>query len=246
MRHRRSSCADNRASWKSARFLCGTRLCGRARLEPRGRYMVPSGSARMRSTITSTVISIGSPVAGGSGAGARTWRRCAMVVDLPGGADRRARICARWSSAHGGNGRRQAVDLVDVRLLHVPGIAARRPAGFRHSGAGPSTWVVSKASETLSNPGKPGEEHWLVARNVEIDVLEVCARARRQSRITWRLRASGPRFWRFSRCLWGHAHEKVPFRRRVRASAGHLTGARASLSQNMVRTVGRLPGTGRV
>ena len=33
--------------------------------------------------------------------------------------------------------------------------------------------MVSKASEDLPEPDRPGEHHQLVARNVEIDVLEI-------------------------------------------------------------------------
>jgi hypothetical protein len=95
-----------------------------------------------------------------------------VVVDLGDGADGGARV-ARGGLLLDGNGRRQAVDLVDVRLLHhlqkLPGIGREAldiaALAFGVDGV--------EGERGLARAGQAGEHHELVARNVEIDILEV-------------------------------------------------------------------------
>ena len=95
-----------------------------------------------------------------------------IVVDLGDGADRRARI-ARGGLLLDGNGRRQAVDLVDVRLLHhfqeLPGIGRQ---AFDIAALALGVDRV-EGERGFAGTGQAGEDHELVARNVEIDVLEI-------------------------------------------------------------------------
>ena len=95
-----------------------------------------------------------------------------VVVDLGDGAHRRARI-ARGGFLLDGNGRRQAVDLVDVRLLHhfqkLPGVGGQAldiaALAFRIDGV--------EGERGFAGAGQPGEHHQAVARNIEIDILEI-------------------------------------------------------------------------
>ncbi len=95
-----------------------------------------------------------------------------IVVDLGDGADGRARI-ARGGLLLDGDGRREAVDLVDVRLLHhlqeLP-----RVGGEAFDIAALALGIDGVEGERrLARAGQPGEHHELVARDVEIDILEV-------------------------------------------------------------------------
>ena len=95
-----------------------------------------------------------------------------VVVDLGDGADRRARI-ARGGFLLDGNGRRQAVDLVDVRLLHhfqkLP-----RVGGKALDIAALALGINRVEGERgFARAGQPGEHHQPVARNIEIDIFEV-------------------------------------------------------------------------
>ena len=95
-----------------------------------------------------------------------------VIVDFGDGADCRARI-ARGGFLFDGNRRRQAVDLVDVRLLHhlqeLPRVGRQAldvaPLALRIDGV--------EGQRGFAGPGQAGEHHQLVARNVEIDVLEI-------------------------------------------------------------------------
>ena len=95
-----------------------------------------------------------------------------VVVDLGDGADRRARI-ARGGFLLDGNGRRQAVDLVDVRLLHhlqkLPRVGGQAldiaALAFRIDGV--------EGERGFARARQPGEHHQPVARNIEIDVFEI-------------------------------------------------------------------------
>ena len=95
-----------------------------------------------------------------------------VVVDLGDGADGRARIRAGRLLLDG-DGRRQAVDQVDVRLLHLleelPGVRGQR------LDVAPLTLGVDRVEgeRRLARAGQPGDDHQLVAREVDVDVLEV-------------------------------------------------------------------------
>ena len=95
-----------------------------------------------------------------------------VIVDLGDGADGRARI-ARGGFLLDGNGRRQAVDLVDVRLLHhfqeLPRIG-RQALDIAALALGIDG---VEGERGFAGAGQAGEHHQLVARDVEIDVLEV-------------------------------------------------------------------------
>ena len=95
-----------------------------------------------------------------------------VVVDLGDGADRRARI-ARGGFLLDGDGGRQAVDLVDVRLLHhlqeLPRVS-RQALDVAALALG-IDGVEGKRG--FAGAGQPGEHHELVAGNVEIDIFEV-------------------------------------------------------------------------
>ena len=95
-----------------------------------------------------------------------------VVVDLGDGADRRARVL-RGGLLLDGDGGRQAVDLVDVRLLHhlqeLPGIGRQRL-----DVAALALGVDGVEGERgFAGAGQAGEHHELVARELDVDVLEV-------------------------------------------------------------------------
>ena len=95
-----------------------------------------------------------------------------VVVDLGDGADRGARI-ARGGFLLDGDGRRQAVDLVDVRLLHhlqeLPRIG-RQALDIAALALGIDG---VEGERGFAGAGQAGEHHQLVARNVDVDILEV-------------------------------------------------------------------------
>src|SRR5208282_1082749 len=95
-----------------------------------------------------------------------------VIVDFGDGADRRARI-ARGGFLLDRNRRRQAVDLVDVWLLHhfqeLPRIGRQAldiaALAFGIDGV--------EGERGFARAGQPGEHDQPIARNVEIDVLEI-------------------------------------------------------------------------
>ncbi len=95
-----------------------------------------------------------------------------VIVDLGDGADRRARVF-RGGFLFDGDGGRQAVDVIDVRLLHhfqeLAGIGGERfhvaPLAFGIDGV--------ERQRRLAGAGEAGQHHQSVARDFEIDVLEV-------------------------------------------------------------------------
>ena len=111
--------------------------CGRGSSGPRIRMREPSGSARIRSTICGTLwrwISWPSRAMRVADTGEQ---QAQVVVDLRDRADRRTRV-ARRALLVDRDRRRQAVDLVDVRLLHLAQELARVAlTGSRRSAAGP-------------------------------------------------------------------------------------------------------------
>ena len=95
-----------------------------------------------------------------------------IVVDLGDGADGGARIF-RGGLLLDRDRRRQAVDLVDVRLLHhlqeLAGIGRER---FDIAALALGIDGV-EGERRLARAGKAGEHHQPVARNLDVDVLEI-------------------------------------------------------------------------
>ena len=95
-----------------------------------------------------------------------------VVVDLGHRADGRARVLRRRLLLDGDR-RRQAVDLVDVRLLHhfqeLPGVGRQR------LDITPLALGVDRVEgeRRFARAGEPGEHDELVARDGEVDVLEI-------------------------------------------------------------------------
>ncbi len=95
-----------------------------------------------------------------------------IVVDLGDGADRRARVL-RGGLLLDRDGRRQALDMVDVGLLHhveeLAGIGRQRldiaPLALGIDGV--------EGEDRLAGAGQPGDHHQLLARQIERDILEV-------------------------------------------------------------------------
>ncbi len=95
-----------------------------------------------------------------------------VVVDLGDGTDGRARILGRGLLLDR-NGRRQSVDLVDVRLAHHLQELAR--IGRQRFDVAPLALRIDRieGERGFSRPGQAGEHDQLVARDHKIDVLEV-------------------------------------------------------------------------
>ena len=95
-----------------------------------------------------------------------------VVVDLGDGADGRARVLRRGLLLDG-DGRRQAVDLVDVRLLHH----LQELAGVGRQGLDIAALALGvdgvEGERRLAGTRQPGEHHELVARDADVDVLEI-------------------------------------------------------------------------
>ncbi len=134
---------------------------------------VPSGSASTRSTICDTVwLSIGKARRRRIGHADARPQQAHVVVDLGDGADGRARVL-RGGLLLDGDGRRQAVDLVDVRLLHhleeLPRIGGQRlhitPLALGIDGV--------EGERGLARAGQAGEHDQFVARNGDVDVLQI-------------------------------------------------------------------------
>ena len=95
-----------------------------------------------------------------------------VVVDLGDRADRRARIAAGRLLLDG-DGRRQAVDLVDVRLLHH----LQELAGIGRQALDIAALALGidgvEGERRLAGARQAGEHDQPVARQVEVDILEV-------------------------------------------------------------------------
>ena len=95
-----------------------------------------------------------------------------VVVDFGDGADRRPRIRRRRLLLDR-DGRRQAVDQIDVRLLHLleklPGVGRQR----LDVAALPFGVDRVEGERRLARPRQPGDDRQLVARNVDVDVAKV-------------------------------------------------------------------------
>src|SRR4029077_1398867 len=95
-----------------------------------------------------------------------------VIVELVYGADGRARI-ARRGLLLDGDGGREAVDLVDVRLLHhLQEVGRLGRKTLRGAALGLGVDGV-EGERGFAGAGKAGEDDEAVARNVEVDVLEI-------------------------------------------------------------------------
>ena len=111
-----------------------------------------------------------------------------VVVDLGHGPDRRARV-ARRALLVDRDGRDQAVDLVDVRLLHL----AEELAGVRAQALDIAALALGidrvEGEARLAAPRQSGDDDEPVARERDVDVLEVVfARAAHDQSILGHLR----------------------------------------------------------
>ena len=95
-----------------------------------------------------------------------------VIVDLGDRADGRARI-ARGSFLLDGDGRRQAVDLIDVRLLHHFQELARVSRQAFDVAALALGINGVEGERGFAGAGQAGEHHQPVARNIEVDVFEI-------------------------------------------------------------------------
>ncbi len=95
-----------------------------------------------------------------------------VVVDLGDGADRGARVL-RGRLLLDGNGRRQPVDVVDVGLLHHLQELARVGGQALHVAALALGVNGVEGEARLSRTRQPGEHHQRVARDFQVDVLQV-------------------------------------------------------------------------
>ena len=95
-----------------------------------------------------------------------------VVVDLGDGADRRARV-ARGRLLVDRDGRRQALDRVDVGLLHQPQELAR--VGRERLDVAPLPLRVDgvEGEARLARAREPGHHDQRVARQLEVDALQV-------------------------------------------------------------------------
>ena len=95
-----------------------------------------------------------------------------VVVDLGDGPDGRARV-ARRALLVDRDGRRQPVDLVDVRLLHL----AEELAGVGAQALDVAALALGvdgvEGEARLAAPRQAGDDHQPVARERDVDVLEV-------------------------------------------------------------------------
>ena len=95
-----------------------------------------------------------------------------VVVDLGDGADGRARVL-RGGLLLDGDGRRQAVDLVDVRLLHH----LQELAGIGRQALDIAALALGidgvEGERGFAGAGQAGEHDQLVARDGDVDVLEI-------------------------------------------------------------------------
>ena len=95
-----------------------------------------------------------------------------VVVDLGDGADGRARVL-RGGLLLDRDGGREAVDLVDVRLLHH----LQELAGIGRERLDVAALALGidgvEGERGLARAGQAGEHHELVARDLDVDVLEI-------------------------------------------------------------------------
>ena len=133
---------------------------------------VPSGSARTWSTICWTVWRSMRVAVGAVRDADPREQQAQVVVDLGDGPDGRSRV-ARGALLVDRDGRRQAVDLVDVGLLHLTQELAR--VGAQALDIPPLALGVDGVERQagLAAAGQPGDDDEPVARERDVDVLEV-------------------------------------------------------------------------
>jgi hypothetical protein len=141
-----------------------------------------------------------------------------IVVDLGDRADGGARV-ARGGLLLDGDGRRQAVDLVDVRLLHhleeLAGIGRKR-LDIAALALGVDR---IEGERRLAGAAEAGQHDQAVTRQLEVDVLEVVLRAPRVGMVRAQARCSSP-------CALsdpsGAATSRHPCMRSARQASWHL------------------------
>src|SRR5690606_22859745 len=95
-----------------------------------------------------------------------------VVVDLGDGANRGARV-VRAAFLVDGDGRRQALDVFDIRLVHLAEELARIGRERLHVAALPFGEDGVESQRRLARAGQPGDDHELVAGDLYRDVLEI-------------------------------------------------------------------------
>ena len=112
-------------------------------------------------------------VVGADGRAGAGEEQAQVVVDLGDGADRRARVVAGRLLLDG-NGRATRPSIRSTSgFPSTAGTGGRRPTATRRSGAGPRRRGCRTRARTCRKPGQAGDHDKPVARQVEIDVLEV-------------------------------------------------------------------------
>ncbi len=134
---------------------------------------VPSSSSMIRSTICCGVWrDTGVPSSGQCGHADAGEEQAEVVVDLGDGADRGAGVAAGRLLVDG-DGRRQALDEVDVGLVHL----AEELAGVGRQRLDVAALALGvdgvEGQRALARPGQAGEDDELVAGQLEVDALEV-------------------------------------------------------------------------
>ena len=162
----------------------------------------PSGSACTVSTICCTVCccDLAVPQFGQCGWPIAGEEQAQVVVDLGDGADGRARVAA-GALLVDRDGGREALDLVDVGLLHLAEELAR--VGRERLDVAALSLGVDRVEgeRRLARAGEAGDDDQLVARDLDVDVLEVVlARAAHDDLVNWHLGASSAAGQRTSRC----------------------------------------------
>ena len=139
----------------------------------RTRSRVPGAWARTRSTICCTVCAeITRPHFGQCGTPDAREEHAQVVVDLGDGADGRARVL-RGGLLLDRDRRRQPLDRVDLGLLHLLQELARVGRERLDVAALPLGVDGVEGERGLARAGEPGDHDELVARDLEVDVLEV-------------------------------------------------------------------------
>ena len=139
---------------------------------PRTSRRVPSGRARTWSTICCTGLALDLVAVGAMRVAGPGEQQPEVVVDLGDRADGRARVPA-GALLVDRDGRAQPVDLVDVRLLHLAEELAR--VGAQALDVAPLAFGVDRVEgeAALAAAGQPGDDDQPVARERDVDVLEV-------------------------------------------------------------------------
>jgi hypothetical protein len=129
-----------------------------------GHHLVDDLLRRLRLDRTAAVVAVGVPDPGP--------QQPQVVVDLGDGADRGARV-ARSGLLVDGDGRRQALDRVHVGLVHLPEELPR--VGRQRLHVAPLALRVDgvEGQRGLARARQPGDDHQRVARDAQVEVLQV-------------------------------------------------------------------------